>query len=114
MKLKRVRQGLSVLPPLSRRGWGPGLIILVPDSAHQLTISDGVPSPLIKWAEEGYTVAQLDASALEKEDAQEMIYEAIHALRQCKEYERSSSLVGLVGMWPETHSFMMMVGSVLP
>lgn len=51
---------LTVQPPLSRRGHGPGLILLVDGSLdlskHDKTLD---PPPLQKWAEEGYAVAQL-------------------------------------------------------
>lgn len=51
--LKSIGSGVSLLAPLSRRGHGPGIILLVPDHEDQLTISQGVPSLLVKWAEEG-------------------------------------------------------------
>lgn len=52
-------------PPLSRRGTGPGVIVIVPrdyagksDDAHSLD-----PPPLQKWAEEGYAVVEITTSA---------------------------------------------------
>lgn len=52
---------LTLQPPLSRRGHGPGLVLLVDPSldlanCHDKTLN---PPPLQKWAEEGYAVAQL-------------------------------------------------------
>lgn len=51
---------ITVQPPLSRRGKGPPLVLLVSDdldlSSHSKTLD---PPPLKKWAEEGYAVAQL-------------------------------------------------------
>lgn len=60
-----ISTGVSLLQPLSRRGTGPGIVLVVPDStSDNLTIKDGVPSPLIKWAEESYTVVEIQERAL--------------------------------------------------
>ncbi|KAK3389761.1 hypothetical protein B0H63DRAFT_103742 [Podospora didyma] len=65
-----VAADISVQTPLSRRGTGPGLILVVADdidlSTHSKTLD---PPPLRKWAEEGYAVGQIllgtsDVSAL--------------------------------------------------
>ncbi len=51
---------LSIQPPLSRRGSGPGLVLVVSAdlnlSWHEKSLD---PPPLRKWAEEGYAVAQI-------------------------------------------------------
>jgi carboxymethylenebutenolidase len=51
---------ICIQPPLSRRGSGPGLVIVVAASLdlspHDKTLD---PPPLQKWAEEGYAVAQI-------------------------------------------------------
>ncbi|KAH6857161.1 hypothetical protein B0I37DRAFT_369303 [Chaetomium sp. MPI-CAGE-AT-0009] len=51
---------ISIQPPLSRRGNGPGLVLVVPRdldlSRHEKTLD---PPPQQKWAEEGYAVAQI-------------------------------------------------------
>ena len=48
---------LILQPPLSRRGRGPGLILLLdPYHGSPKTLD---PPPLQKWAEEGYAVAQV-------------------------------------------------------
>ncbi|KAL2163877.1 hypothetical protein VTH06DRAFT_3088 [Thermothelomyces fergusii] len=53
---------ISIQPPLSRRGNGPGLVLVVSEnldlSWHEKTLD---PPPLQKWAEEGYSVAQIRA-----------------------------------------------------
>lgn len=51
--LKEIRSNINILAPLSRRGHGPGLLILVPDHNYQLDITEGVPSPILKWARGG-------------------------------------------------------------
>lgn len=59
----------TLQPPLSRRGTGPGLILLVPADpsaappAGWKTPLD--PSPLLKWSEEGFCVLQMVVSALD-------------------------------------------------
>ncbi|KAK8852090.1 carboxymethylenebutenolidase [Apiospora arundinis] len=77
---------LTLQPPLSRRGHGPGLVLLVDPvldlgSCHDKTLD---PPPLQKWAEEGYAVAQLRLVPNEVvEDttaAAEVIQEAIQEL----------------------------------
>ncbi|KAJ6151218.1 hypothetical protein N7470_007812 [Penicillium chermesinum] len=58
--------GVTLLQPLSRRGTGPGLVLLLPDlNRPPLSIENGVPSPLVKWAEESYVVAAINTSALQ-------------------------------------------------
>ncbi|KAK4040685.1 hypothetical protein C8A01DRAFT_15497 [Parachaetomium inaequale] len=56
----QVTPEISIQPPLSRRGNGPGLVLVVSAaldlSRHDKTLD---PPPLQKWAEEGYAVAQI-------------------------------------------------------
>lgn len=95
VELKQLDAGLSILSPLVRRGTGPPLIILAADNDDSTNIVDGVPSHLIKWAEEGYAVAEIQQQALEK-DAAGMLRRSIEALRantQCEPKDR----IGLVG-----------------
>ncbi|KAJ5642854.1 NTF2-like protein [Penicillium longicatenatum] len=89
--------GLSLLLPLSRLGTGPGIILLVPDASSsqiKLKIADGVPSPLLKWAEEGYTVVEIEQSALET-NPQEVLKQAIECIVHCDRCEPKNS-IGLV------------------
>ncbi|BGP19996.1 hypothetical protein JCM10213_006773 [Rhodosporidiobolus nylandii] len=61
---------VQIQPPLSRRGHGPGLLVVVPESAGlaQVEEENGTateqkpldPMPLVKWAEEGYAVLQVE------------------------------------------------------
>lgn len=54
---------LTLQPPLSRRGHGPGIVIVVSDEADIKNNTNPSktldPVPIQKWAEEGYAVAQL-------------------------------------------------------
>jgi carboxymethylenebutenolidase len=55
-----VAEHIAIQPPLTRRGTGPGLILVVSANAP-LGRSDKTldPPPQQKWAEEGYAVAQI-------------------------------------------------------
>ncbi|OAX82049.1 hypothetical protein ACJ72_03606 [Emergomyces africanus] len=55
---------LTLQPPLSRRGHGPGLLLLLPDNIPLDNNKETVdPPPLQKWAEEGYAVAKVQIPA---------------------------------------------------
>ncbi|KAL8365701.1 hypothetical protein RB595_004485 [Gaeumannomyces hyphopodioides] len=58
--LRTIAPNILLQPPLSRRGKGPGLVLVV-DASLPLGHSDKTldPPPLLKWAEEGYAVAQI-------------------------------------------------------
>lgn len=92
--------GLSLLRPLSRCGHGPGLIVLTSDCGPGgLALEAGVPSPLMKWAEEGYTVVEVRAKAWT--GAQEPIARALAELAHCESCQPKEQ-VGLVGKSPSS------------
>lgn len=95
-ELTEVTPGVSLLRPLSRRGTGPGVIILTADYDDSLAIREGVPSPLVKWAEEGYTVVEIQARALSAGEGAQLIKSAVEALAGCEKCEPKDK-VGLVG-----------------
>jgi carboxymethylenebutenolidase len=69
------------------------MIIVVPESTQSnLSIIDGVPSPLIKWAEESYTVVEIQESGLSADIFQGAI-KAIFESESCAPKEK----VGIVG-----------------
>ncbi|KAF3049096.1 hypothetical protein E8E11_006963 [Didymella keratinophila] len=84
--------------PLVRRGTGPPLIILAADNDDSTNIVEGVPSLLIKWAEEGYTVAEIQRQALEK-DAAGTLQRSIEAPRDNPKCEPKNK-IGLVAYEP--------------
>ncbi|KAM0395333.1 hypothetical protein ACHAQC_005182 [Fusarium culmorum] len=98
-KPQTVAEGITLLPPLSRLGHGPGLVILHPDSDKHLDIIDGVPSALVKWAEEGYAVVEVQAKAL-KEDTGDVLKSALQALRSCDGFVKDSK-IGLIAYDPQ-------------
>ncbi|KAG8168396.1 hypothetical protein KVR01_001145 [Diaporthe batatas] len=97
--LTAVLPGVSLLRPLSRRGTGPGMIVLAEDYGDSLAITDGVPSPLVKWAEEGYAVVEIRAEAL-KSGHGDPIRSAIEALYECEVCEPKDK-IGLTAYDPE-------------
>jgi len=100
--LTSVSSGVSLLPPLSRNGVGPGIIILTPDSEENLAIKHGVPSPLRKWGEEGYTVIEIQEKAIKSD--KDVLKRAILALSQCEKCE-PKGVVGLVGQFASFPKF---------
>ncbi|OQD79783.1 hypothetical protein PENANT_c044G09612 [Penicillium antarcticum] len=93
----QLSQCMTLQPPLSRRGKGPGLILIRPLS-HAKCQEDNKtldPEPLKKWAEESFIVAQiaLDKSNNEK-SLLELIRDAEHALLQRPECDGEK--IGLI------------------
>lgn len=68
-RLEEVAQGITLSHPLSRRGYGPGFIVVVPTTGtagpNALAVKGGVPSPIMKWAEEGFVVVEITEAALD-------------------------------------------------
>ncbi|PMD35936.1 hypothetical protein L207DRAFT_637120 [Hyaloscypha variabilis F] len=99
-ELKDLVPGITLLPPLSRRGYGPGLIIILPSETPEYkggtVCEDGVPPPLLKWSEEGCAVVQILESAFEAASTTEALFEiAISGLRNCPECHKEGG-IGLV------------------
>ncbi|KAF2032557.1 hypothetical protein EK21DRAFT_98938 [Setomelanomma holmii] len=97
-RFTKIEDGLFTLSPLTRRAHGPGIILLTADHDQPMNIIEGVPSHLIKWAEEGYTVVEIQERALQN-DAAEVVKRGIDALRsdsQCEPKEK----IGLVAYEP--------------
>ncbi|KAF7331764.1 hypothetical protein MKEN_00056300 [Mycena kentingensis (nom. inval.)] len=53
--------GISLQPPLTRRGTGPGLIVFLPPEHAASEAAALDPPPVLKWAEEGFAVASITA-----------------------------------------------------
>ncbi|GAA5874823.1 hypothetical protein JCM8547_005251 [Rhodosporidiobolus lusitaniae] len=106
---------VKLQPPLSRRGHGPGLVIVIPSpiapsdegkdggSAEQeeqekmRKLLD--PPPLQKWAEEGYAVLQLEVRGVGEEKEGDWGFEKVASegvKRLLKTRECSSDRVGLI------------------
>lgn len=94
VEFRQLEVGVTILSPLVRRGTGPPLIILAPNNDDGEKIVEGVPSHLIKWAEEGFTVAEIQQKALEK-DAAGALKRSIEAIRENPKCEPKEK-IGLV------------------
>ncbi|KEF63568.1 carboxymethylenebutenolidase [Exophiala aquamarina CBS 119918] len=114
-KLVELGEGLKLLSPLTRRGYGPGIILLTKDSDDPLAIREGVPSLLIKWAEEGYAVVGIEERALAT-GASASLKAATEALSKCEKCEPKGK-VGLVAydpiLWNITTEFLAEVPEVV-
>ena len=96
---KSLGPDMTLQPPLSRCGKGPGLVLLRPRShtscSDQYTGLD--PAPLQKWAEESYAVVQVTIDRGD-ELSQERVTRAIdelHSLPECDEKHK----FGLLGLY---------------
>ena len=85
-KLQIIGPGLSLQPPLTRLGTGPGLILLTTPKIYdeQVAQRDDAPTAVLKWAEEGYTVFQVSAEAVGSLGLDTVFEEALHAFRHCE------------------------------
>lgn len=100
-QLTELQSGVSLLAPLSRRGHGPGIILLTANSTDQLSIREGVPSASVKWAEEGFAVVEIQATALAAGTA--VLKTAFSALKECEKCDKTDK-IGLVAYDPELWS----------
>lgn len=100
---------ITVQPPLSRRGTGPGLILVVPSDLdlgpHEQTLD---PPPLQKWAEESFAVAQIilpvASDGARPGDISDRITTAVEALGNLPDYCCSpSGKVGVIGNYAPTN-----------
>lgn len=84
MKPEHISDGITLVRPLSRKGIGPGMIVLSPneESATPIEIQDGIPSLRMKWAEEGYCVVEIRPQA-----SSSALKTAIQRLSECHECE---------------------------
>jgi len=77
---------LTLQPPLSRRGNGPGLVLVVDHYALLEESTDHIdPPPLLKWAEEGYAVVQIMVPGKVDDGGEFPLEKALEALRGCSE-----------------------------
>ncbi|RDK41188.1 hypothetical protein M752DRAFT_302988 [Aspergillus phoenicis ATCC 13157] len=91
----RTRPNSFLLSPLTRRGVGPGMIIVLPEGLSGQLIEDhSAPPPSVKWAEEGYTVIQICESALSQET---VLCQAVEELAQHDKCT-PNDIIGLIGL----------------
>jgi carboxymethylenebutenolidase len=92
----KVSTSITIQPPLTRRGHGPGLALVVP-SGIDLDGSDKTldPPPLQKWAEEGYAVVQIVLAEGEGDKFGSNFEQAVDTLSKLKECD-SVEKIGLI------------------
>lgn len=103
--LTRLAPGVILSQPLSRKGSGPGLIVLVNQSGATndttLRIENGVPSPLMKWGEESYTVVELlEEAFFEGKDPISLAVSELSKAERCE----PKNAIGVIGMLPQSLS----------
>lgn len=91
---------LTLQPPLSRQGRGPGLLVICPDQVSLDGTQDTCtldPPPLQKWAEEGYAVVRVGVPISEDQGPMKEVVrrgiDALAALVECDEKDQ----IGLIG-----------------
>jgi carboxymethylenebutenolidase len=88
--------GITLQPPLSRLGKGPGIILLVPTTSSETILALDCLSPLQKWAEEGFAVVEIQPASVEASGSlDKSIRLASDALSRCLSCEWDK--VGLIG-----------------
>tara|TARA_R110002060_G_scaffold13543_1_gene19162 strand:- start:543 stop:917 length:375 start_codon:yes stop_codon:yes gene_type:complete len=96
--------------PLSRRGAGPGLLLVVPKDYQGRNSADVNktldPEPLQKWAEEGYAVVEARVDVDGALDNYEQAIKALLDLPQCTSKEK----IGIIGIiYPIFYSVLMVM-----
>ena len=91
-----ISSNVTLHPPLTRRGYGPALILLVP-AELDLNGSNKTldPPPLQKWAEEGFAVAQITLNDGAGDQFSTHLQEATNALSARKECD-SVEKIGVI------------------
>jgi carboxymethylenebutenolidase len=87
---------LTLQAPLSRRGHGPGLILVLDSYASTEKSEKHLdPPPLQKWAEEGFAVAQVRVPGKVDDGGEFPLDKALEALRGCEgcDFEEGVGLI---------------------
>lgn len=82
---RQISPHLTLQPPLSRRGKGPGLILIL-DHYALIEVSEKNldPPPLQKWAEEGFAVAQVLVPGKVEDGGEFPLDKALEVLKGCE------------------------------
>ncbi|KAJ2916460.1 hypothetical protein MD484_g3950, partial [Candolleomyces efflorescens] len=96
--IRHISERLSVQPPLSRRGNGPGVLVFLPGPSDEIAPSNGQkpldPEPIQKWAEEGFAVAFLNNSR--NHSAADLLTEAVNAFIDLGELLDTKDKFGII------------------
>jgi carboxymethylenebutenolidase len=91
-----ISSDITLQAPLSRRGKGPGLVLVVNHTALIDKSENHLdPPPLQKWAEEGFAVVQLKVPGKVNEGGEFPLKRALELLKSCDacEYEKGVGLI---------------------
>ncbi|KAK9366111.1 hypothetical protein V1509DRAFT_630915 [Lipomyces kononenkoae] len=99
--VSQLAQNAVVQPPLTRRGHGPGLVIIIPEAYCDISTEETLdPHPLQKWAEEGFAVVQVifgteptSSNSWNASQALEMGVAALRSLPECDDKDRFAILI---------------------
>lgn len=93
---RRINEALSIQPPLSRRGHGPGLVLFLSNETSSAGGDKPLdPEPVQKWAEEGFAVAFV--TVYPTIDVQQILAEAARALIDLGDTLDISDKFGVIG-----------------
>lgn len=91
-----ISEQITLQAPLSRRGKGPGLVLVI-DHYAQVEKSEKHldPPPLQKWAEEGFAVVQLLLPGKVEDGGEFPLKKALELLEGCEgcEFEKGVGLI---------------------
>ena len=93
---QRISSSITFQAPLSRRGRGPGLILVLDAYASVGKSEKGLePPPLQKWAEEGFAVVMLLVPGKPDDDGEFPLQKALETLKECEacEFEKGVGLI---------------------
>ncbi|KAF2118568.1 hypothetical protein BDV96DRAFT_488100 [Lophiotrema nucula] len=97
----RISGQMTLQPPLSRRGRGPGLVLVLDHYAQKKVNLDRLdPPPTVKWAEEGFCVVEVSLPGKLEEDGEEFpLKRALEVLRECKDCEKDKGVALVSYLW---------------
>ncbi|CBX95349.1 hypothetical protein IAQ61_004174 [Plenodomus lingam] len=98
-----ISSNLTLQAPLSRRGRGPGLVLVL-DHYAQIQPNEKYldPPPLKKWAEEGFAIVQLLVPGKVEDGGEFPLQKALDVLKGCEgcEFEKGVGLISYVSRTP--------------
>ncbi|CAA9957474.1 hypothetical protein P3342_001292 [Pyrenophora teres f. teres] len=98
-----ISPNIKLQTPLSRRGKGPGLVLVV-DYQSLVENQEGLldPPPLQKWAEEGFAVVQVLVPGKVEDGGEFPLQRALDALKNCEgcEFDKGVGLISYISRTP--------------
>lgn len=95
--IEQIDSAIQILPPLTRKDVGPGMLILVDKTLPLQPSRDTLdPPPMQKWAEEGFTVLQIqledNCDSLKFEEILEKALKSLRGHEKCQPKDK----IGLI------------------